>query len=74
MARGRPKAKGRFDSHEELMEQILFLYYQTSCNQNQVANNMGVTGPTVANILKKYKPAPSGQQLRSEHNGSNNEL
>ncbi len=53
--KGRKKATGRFKTREELEQHVWYLYRNTSCNQAQIARNVGVSDTTVANIVMGSK-------------------
>lgn len=50
---GRPRAKGRFDTRDELEERVEYLWKETDCQQAQIARNCQVSETTVANIIKQ---------------------
>jgi len=49
---GRKKTTGRFETREELVQKVLFLYINTSCSDIQIALNVKVSETTVASIIK----------------------
>lgn len=51
----RTKAKGRFDTREELEHRVMFFANTTNLTVSQIARNVGVSAPTVTSILKDAK-------------------
>ena len=54
---GRKPQTGKYDTREQLIQNVNFFYYQTAQNQAQVARTTGVSEATVANILKTKSKA-----------------
>jgi hypothetical protein len=56
---GRKRSTGRFETREELIEKIRFLYQVTDRNMSQIAENVGVAAPTVARIIDEMDMRPA---------------
>jgi predicted XRE-type DNA-binding protein len=52
MGRGRKITTGRFNTREELVRHVEFLYKHTSCKISQIARNSQVSDATVSNIIE----------------------
>jgi predicted XRE-type DNA-binding protein len=51
--KGRKLTTGRFDTREQLVEMIVFLWQHTSCRQALIARNCQVSEATVSNIVNQ---------------------
>lgn len=49
-SKGRPKSTGRYDTKEELVQNVHYYWHETKQNQAQVARTTGVSETTVANF------------------------
>jgi len=54
MTRGRKPSTGRFETRCELVEHVLFLYHQTSCNMDRIGRNVGIACGSVSKIIDDY--------------------
>lgn len=51
--KGHKLTTGRFDTREELVDKIIFLYNDTSCSNPMIACNCKISETTVARIIKR---------------------
>jgi len=54
--RGAPLATGRYESNEELVEEVLDMWYNTKMRQAQIARHARVSESTIANIIRDKRP------------------
>jgi len=52
---GRKPQTGKYETREQLIQNVHFFYHHTDQNQAQVARTTGVSETTVANILQSKK-------------------
>jgi len=52
---GRKPQTGKYETREQLIQNVHFFYHHTDQNQAQVARTTGVSESTVANILQPKK-------------------
>ena len=71
--KGRPKTTGRFDTREELVEKVAFLYFNTNMSIFKIARNVKVSETVAHKIIdnKEYEktlhqkqPTPQIQNRR----------
>ena len=51
--RGRPRTRGRFKNHSELVDKIVFLYTKTDCSLAHIARNCKVSEGVVYNVIEE---------------------
>ncbi len=53
---------GRFKTRKELVEKAIYLYYNTDCTINHIADNAEVSHNVIDRIITKYGKGHAGEQ------------